>query len=261
MKRVISLILMLALSLSCGMTTFASEANITTLNLDEEIQIDNSNFEEYEKFGETLADSLKNAEMEDYDRIIKAYCMSNTNPIFEDVLDIIAENNNENTTLYLESSEQFNDNYEMIYDIGNDQQLVITPSSIIVDTLVVNDDASARATTKSKTGTSSKTYYSVAGNKIFSLTVECTFYYNGSKAWYKSGFDYYYTKGTLSLWQVSNWKGWKEKSGTSYKAYCSGNFHWGIEYDGNGLVIQDYYCKNTLTCSKSGLITKSATYK
>ena len=97
--------------------------------------------------------------------------------------------------------------------------------------------------------------------KIFSLTVECKFYYNGSKAWYKSGFDYYYTKGAITLWQVSNWKGWKEKSGTSYKAYCSGNFHWGVEYDGNGLVIQDIYCKNTVTCSKSGTITKSATYK
>ena len=68
-------------------------------------------------------------------------------------------------------------------------------------------------------------------------------------------------KGTdnLSVWQVSNWKGWKEASGTSYKAYCSGNFHWGIEYGGTGIVIQDYYCKNTLTCSKNGTITKSTT--
>lgn len=261
MKRIVALILMMTLSLSCGVNAFASENNLTTLNLDEEIQIDNSNLEEYEKFGEFLANSLKYSESEDYDSIIKTFCTSNTNPVFKDVLDVIADNNEDDNTLYLKSSEEFNDKYELVYDIGDNRQLIITPSSIIVDTLTVSDDDWARATTKSKTGTSSKTYYSVAGNKIFSLTVECQFYYNGSKAWYKSGFDYYYTKGTLSLWQVSNWKGWKEQSGTSYKAYCSGNFHWGVEYDGNGLVIQDYYCKNTVTCSKSGTITKSATYK
>ena len=102
--------------------------------------------------------------------------------------------------------------------------------------------------------------YGLVGNKLFTLTVECTFNYNGSSAWYKSGFDYYYTKGFLSIWQVSNWKGWKEASGSSYKAYCSGNFHFGLEYEGNGLVIQDFYCKNTLTCSKDGKITTSATH-
>lgn len=251
---------MMALSLSCIVNVFASENNLTTLNLDEEIQIDNSNYEEYEKFGEVLANSLKSAESAEYDGIIKRYCESNTNPVFEDVLEVLTDNK-DNNTVYLKSSEKFNDRYELVYDIGDNQQLVITPSSIIVDTLAVSDDGLSRATTKSKTGTSSKTYYSVIGNKIFSLTVECKFYYNGSKAWYKSGFDYYYTKGAITLWQVSNWKGWKEKSGTSYKAYCSGNFHWGVEYDGNGLVIQDIYCKNTVTCSKSGTITKSATYK
>ena len=45
---------MMALSLSCIVNVFASENNLTTLNLDEEIQIDNSNYEEYEKFGEVL---------------------------------------------------------------------------------------------------------------------------------------------------------------------------------------------------------------
>ncbi len=197
---------MMALSLSCIVNVFASENNLTTLNLDEEIQIDNSNYEEYEKFGEVLANSLKSAE---YDGIIKRYCESNTNPVFEDVLEVLTDNK-DNNTVYLKSSEKFNDRYELVYDIGDNQQLVITPSSIIVDTLTVSDDGLSRATTKSKTGTSSKTYYSVIGNKIFSLTVECKFYYNGSKAWYKSGFDYYYTKGAITLWQVSNWKGWKE---------------------------------------------------
>lgn len=64
---------MMALSLSCIVNVFASENNLTTLNLDEEIQIDNSNYEEYEKFGEVLANSLKSAESAEYDGIIKRF--------------------------------------------------------------------------------------------------------------------------------------------------------------------------------------------
>lgn len=167
MKRIVALILMIALSLSCSVNVFASENNLTSLNLDEEIQIDNSNYEEYEKFGEVLANSLKSAEYEEYDGIIKKFCESNTNPVFEDVLDVLTDNNKDNNTVYLKSSEEFTDRYELVYDIGDNQQLVITPSSIIVDTLTVSDDSLSRATTKSKTGISSKTYYSVVGNKIF----------------------------------------------------------------------------------------------
>ena len=94
---------MMALSLSCIVNVFASENNLTTLNLDEEIQIDNSNYEEYEKFGEVLANSLKSAESAEYDGIIKRYCESNTNPVFEDVLEVLTDNK-DNNTVYLKSS-------------------------------------------------------------------------------------------------------------------------------------------------------------
>lgn len=109
---------MMALSLSCIVNVFASENNLTTLNLDEEIQIDNSNYEEYEKFGEVLANSLKSAESAEYDGIIKRYCESNTNPVFEDVLEVLTDNK-DNNTVYLKSSEKFNDRYELVYDIGD----------------------------------------------------------------------------------------------------------------------------------------------
>lgn len=38
MKRIVALILMMALSLSCSVNVFASGNNLATLNLDEEIQ-------------------------------------------------------------------------------------------------------------------------------------------------------------------------------------------------------------------------------
>lgn len=180
------------------------------------------------------------------------------------VLDIIDGKQAGEKTLRLKTSSAFRTDYEEVFTINDRTTLTVTPTYVVVSILDTRDnpDVAVNATkaTSSKSGTCTKTYYGLVGNKLFTLTVECTFYYNGSSAWYKSGFDYYYTKGVLSIWQVSNWKGWKEASGTSYKAYCSGNFHFGLEYEGNGLVIQDFYCKNTLTCSKDGKITTSATH-
>lgn len=246
-----------------GGTIFAYDgSDTTTLNLEQKLKIENSELNEYIDYGNNLATLLKNANEKDYDKIIECFCSSNTNPVFENALKIISDPNNKNKILYI-NSEKINENYILNYNIGNNKLLIITPTNIIIDELSIVEDSnkiSNYATTKSKSGISSRTYYGLVGNKLFSIAVKCTFNYNGTKAWYKSGFDYYYTKGTLSVWQVSNWRGWKEASGTSYKAYCSGNFHWGVEYNGNGLVIQDYYCKNTLTCDKKGNISRSATY-
>ena len=197
------------------------------------------------------------------DKVIETFCESHSNPVFERINGVIAESNRDGKGIYLKTTADFDKEYEKTFAIDDKRTLFITPTYIMLDVLTVDEKSSdlsaLKAGTSSASGTCSKTYYGTNGNKLFSLTVECSFYYNGSKAWYKSGFDYYYSKGSLSVWQVSNLKGWKEASGTSYKAYCSGNFHWGIEYGGTGLVIQDYYCKNTLTCSKNGTITKSTT--
>ena len=45
------------------------------------------------------------------------------------------------------------------------------------------------------------------------------------------------------------------------KANCSGNFHFGVEYEGNGLIIQELYCKNSLTCTKDGSIIKNTDWR
>ena len=106
-------------------------------------------------------------------------------------------------------------------------------------------------------GSATKEYYSAAGVNIFTISVSSTFSYNGTKASYYSGFDAYYTRGFLSIWQVSNWVSGKETVGYSYSAYAKGNFHFGLEVNGVGIVIQDFYIKHTVTCSKDGVISRS----
>ena len=89
--------------------------------------------------------------------------------------------------------------------------------------------------------------------------MDCNFYYNGKKAWYKSGFDAWYTRDALSVWQVSNWKKKKEQNGKSYTAWCAGNFHMGLEVKGVGVVLDDKYIKHKITCNKKGKISISRT--
>ncbi len=267
MKKVLSLLLTLVLCLSCGSTAFASsppasgrELADTVLISEKTLSLDPADKTAHSVFGQGLAARLQIASPAEYDSIINQYFAANPNPVFDSVLDIIDGNQAEEKTLRLKTSAALRADYEENFTINDSTTLTVAPTYIMVSVLDVreNPDVAINATkaTSSKSGTCSETYYGLAGNKLFTLTVECTFNYNGSSAWYKSGFDYYYTKGFLSIWQVSNWKGWKEASGSSYKAYCSGNFHFGLEYEGNGLVIQDFYCKNTLTCSKNGTISK-----
>ena len=274
MKKALSVLIAFLICLSCGVTAFASTASdpsaadvgkeVAVTISEKTLGLTQADKEAYSTYGQDLVTKLSNYPVEDYDAVIEAFCKSNTNPVFDKVLNEIRVNKSNENIIRLKLSPALYEAYEEVYTIGNDKTLTITPTYIVVSDLKTTDLGSelvghARGT-NSKWGICSETYYGLLGNKLFSLAVECTFYYNGQKAWYKSGFDYYYTKGFLSIWQVSNWKGWKESSGTSYKAYCAGNFHFGLEYEGNGLVIQDFYCKNTLTCSKNGTISKYATH-
>lgn len=113
-----------------------------------------------------------------------------------------------------------------------------------------------RAATKTKTASNTKTIYSWVGLKMFSTTVSSKFNYNGKKATYHSGLDAHYKRGTLSMWNVSNWRKWKESSGTSYKVYAAGNFYYGFSIKGNGIMIQEMYLKNTISINKNGAVSK-----
>jgi len=292
--RIAALILVFTTMLGT-ITVFATDPSISAedevfIN-EEELEITKTESMDYFEFSDNLAKEIKDCSNGDYDSLVEDYFDSNTNPIYEKVEQVVEANANEEG-LYLDVDDDFYEEYETTYDVDNETTLVVTPTYLVIETfsqdadsiisnlstesstvgaslnpinllstLSINEKPSYTidflATTKSVSGTATKTYYSWIGLKMFTLSVTCTFNYNGSKAWYKSGFDYYYSRGSFSTWQVSNWRGWKEASGTNFRAYCSGNFHYGFEYQGVGLVIQDIYCKNTISCNKSGTISKS----
>lgn len=70
----------------------------------------------------------------------------------------------------------------------------------------------------------------------------------------------YYEKGGLpNPWQVSNWEvGTTIIEGGAYcRAYARGNFHWGFEYQGNGVVIQDVYEDVRVSVTRDGTVYRS----
>lgn len=103
--------------------------------------------------------------------------------------------------------------------------------------------------------TASMTAYDMYGLKMYSVYSQGSYGYSvypaTVEAYHK---DSWYTRGTGSIWQVSNW----EKGGYDYpnepksEIYGRGNFHWGIEYGVIGLIIQDQYVTVKSTCDQFG---------
>lgn len=119
----------------------------------------------------------------------------------------------------------------------------------------------AKSSKKSVPGSNTKSYYSIANIKLFTVSVSAKFYYNGAKAWYRSGLDGYSKRGTLSVWQVTNFKTARESDGTSYVATASGNFSYGFSYKGVGINIKEVYIKHEVRCTKNGNIKKGYVFR
>lgn len=112
-----------------------------------------------------------------------------------------------------------------------------------------------------KTYTHSYTAKNFLNMKLFTVKAKGYFQYNGSDVKPKLN-DAWYTKGFLSIWQVSNWQKSTYKKGSNYaEVYGRGNFHFGLEVNGYGLVVQDQYIKVYLTGNKKGTVYKKTSVK
>ena len=211
---------------------------------------------EYYEFASGLAQNLTSVSPSEYNHLIKKYCADNTTELFTTANNAIQASTAEPKIINVRLSDKATEQYELSYVLGDDELLTVSPTYLSIETLIVNE--SKAASTSYKSGTCEKTYYGTDGRVLFSLSVSCTFYYDGSSAWYKSGYSRSYSKGDLSVWQVTNWSGSHSASGSSYEATCSGDFQWGYLF-GTGLVIQQFHCENTVICSKSGVIAKITT--
>ncbi|HJH29864.1 MAG TPA: hypothetical protein C5S51_09275 [Methanosarcinaceae archaeon] len=95
--------------------------------------------------------------------------------------------------------------------------------------------------------------YSWAGIRLFTIYTKGYFGYDGTEV-EAHHVDSWYTKGFLSVWQVSNFEegGYNNGAGTYSEFYGRGNFHYGIEIDGIGIVLTDKYINLYVSGDKDG---------
>ena len=200
MKKILSLLLTLVLCLSCGSTAFAitpaasgGELADTVFISEKTLSLVPADKTAHSVFGQGLAARLQNASPAEYDSVINQYFAANPNPVFDSVLDIIDGKQAGEKTLRLKTSSAFRTDYEEVFTINDRTTLTVTPTYVVVSILDTRDnpDVAVNATkaTSSKSGTCTETYYGLVGNKLFTLTVECTFYYNGLREMYSSSFS------------------------------------------------------------------------
>ena len=243
----------------------------------ESLDLDQGDLQEYEQYSDGLAAEIRNADGDGIGEVIKEYNANNVCTVNEktdllidecdsDVMKATIDGDLKETYLIdaqttITITPLYIAEEEFIKGTPKDEGYVQEPITIadkIISLFI--DSASAASSTKS-TGTvyAKRSIYNRFGQMSVSTHVQCNFYYNGSKAWYKNNFDGYYTRGLLTLWGCSQWEKWREANGTSYTASARGVFCWGVQYEGNGLIVDEAVCRAKITCSKDGIITKSYT--
>lgn len=95
--------------------------------------------------------------------------------------------------------------------------------------------------------------YNWLGWKLFTVYAKGYFGYDHKSVQPYFDDSWYVHNMPFNLWQISNWeKGAHMISNSTAEVYGQGNFHYGFEYNGGGLTVQDYYIKIYLSCDQNG---------
>jgi len=127
-------------------------------------------------------------------------------------------------------------------------------------TAVTNNYSSTTSQIHYKFASNDRYAYNIFGWPLFKIHIESNFGYNGIKAWYAGGLSGYYSRYISGgIWQVSNWQvGTTVINGGEYcRAYARGNFHFGIEYEGNGWIFQDVYEDVRVSVTRNGTVYRN----
>lgn len=100
---------------------------------------------------------------------------------------------------------------------------------------------------------SSVSEYNRFGWKLFTVSTQGYFEYDYKSVQPYFDNSWYVHNMPFNLWQISNWEeGAHMISSSTAEVYGQGNFHYGFEYNGNGLIVQNYYVKVYLSCDQNG---------
>lgn len=143
----------------------------------------------------------------------------------------------------------------------------INRGSFLIDNLKVNNNIIQPVNTENKMNLqsennsplytpsliSSVSEYNSLGWKLFTVYTQGYFGYDNKSVQPYHVDSWYVHNMPLNLWQISDWEeGTDIVSNSTAEVYSQGNFHYGFEYKGNSLTVQNYYVKVYLSCDQNG---------
>ncbi len=158
-------------------------------------------------------------------------------------------------------------NNSRTYQLKDGSNITFTDRGyFLIDNLKVNNNNTQLINTKSEMNpqsgadslytpslTSSVSEYNWLGWKLFTVCTQGYFEYNHKSVQPYFDNSWYVHNMPFNLWQISNWeKGTHQISSSTAEIYGQGNFHYGFEYNGSGLTVQNYYVKVYLSCDQNG---------
>lgn len=219
--------------------------------------------ESYIDYIESLGDSVKDEEHLDLSDCYKE--ISSEDKLSKnEIINTISDGNKINTSSkLLRMSEDEREDVQVVKTVTTKNNMKITfynNSIFSVENLNLTEKQPLALSKASKSSTSGtqwaqayRDYYSITGVRIFSVGLGLGFKYDGKKATYSGNFKAYYKKGNkLNMWKVSDWEKDHYSSGKNYKAYCQGNFTFGVNIEGNEINIDEMVIRHDITCYPDG---------
>ncbi|GIP25031.1 hypothetical protein J23TS9_01610 [Paenibacillus sp. J23TS9] len=216
-------------------------------------------------------DEINNLYIDQLDRLADYVKSNNHEDVSKSVSDFLSQdtlkNNDELKTYFNQKSKKLNilsqkpKEEVALKSIEIDAKTILTTyddGTLSITKTTMEPVSNSTLATYTKWGQSTKDYYSIVGMKLFTIAVGIECYCDGTKA-SPTGIDKgFYERGFLSVWQVSDWKFEKQAFyQTDYGAYVQGNFHYGFEVEGVGIVIQDKFIKHQVIIHKDCSVSTS----
>lgn len=233
------------------LTVLVSMALVPVVSAQEELTAS----EKPSEWEQGLIDNLNsNAKSLSTDKVILNYCKANKDKISILKSDTASDKSNLRT-----------------YELKDGSDITFTNENFFFVTSTKkepNNKLITQSTTTTRTSgldytdtiTASQSFYNLMGGRLFTIYSKGYYGYSISPAIVEAHYiDAWYTLGTPTIFQVSNWQEGANDNTVTHKSeiYGSGHFHWGFEVAGAGLVIYDKYIKVYSTCDQFGNIHRT----
>ena len=233
------------------LTVLASMALLPVVSAQEEL----TPSEKPSEWEQGLIDNLNsNAKSLSTDKVILNYCKANKDKIPILKSDTASDKSSLRTYELKDGSDITFTNENFFFVTSTKKE----PNNKLI--IQINTTTRTSGLDYTDTITASQSFYNLMGGRLFTIYSKGYYGYSISPAIVEAHYiDAWYTLGTPTIFQVSNWQEGASDNTVTHKSeiYGSGHFHWGFEVAGAGLVLYDKYIKVYSTCDQFGNVHRT----